>query len=341
MIGPNLVLVMDSSMADFKPSAVRALRNSMMGAIQVEFLEKLHIKFQNIYARGLPLAWLSSPYLRKIAKRMPGRMAGFHNFEEDKEWLELKLPGVSCQHSDFIEANLTGVDIAAAYISEHLSSMMASNDIINVHDHGIPMDPLMKSVKCNYCGKLVSGFHRLKCHLGAVGNDVMPCLKVPADVKEVFEAVLLEKKINNLKRSLSASKGNVNINKAKTQVDISEGDCLLENSGFKRASSSKKTKFSEVGTSSHENSSEMEVKKSVGRFFYGTGHPFKDVEETFFLEMVSCFFGHGPIMNNIPSLKELKGWILEDSLLNNATIRRGNEKNMGNYWLQHLVRWLD
>ncbi|XP_073311182.1 uncharacterized protein [Primulina huaijiensis] len=221
---------------------------------------------------------------------MPGRMAGFHHFEE--------------------------VDIAAAYISEHLSSMMASNDIINVHDHGIPMDPLKKSVKCNYCGKLVSGFHRLKCHLGAVGNDVRPCLKVPADVKEVFEAVLLEKKINNLKRSLSAPKGNVNINKANTQVDISEGDCLLENSGFKRASSSKKTKFSEVGTSSHDDSSEMEVKKSVGRFFYGTGHPFKDVEETFFLEMVSCFFGHGPIMNNIPSLKELKGWILEDSLLN-------------------------
>ncbi|XP_073065069.1 uncharacterized protein [Primulina eburnea] len=163
MIRPNLVLVMDSSMADFKPSAVRALRNSMMGAIErwkstrLNFLEKLHIKFQNIYARGLPLAWLSSPYLRKIAKRMPGRMAGFHNFEEDKEWLELKLPGVSCQHSDFIEANLPGVDIAAAYISEHLSSMMASNDIINVHDHGIPMDPLKKSVKCDYCGKLVSG----------------------------------------------------------------------------------------------------------------------------------------------------------------------------------------
>lgn len=86
-------------MADFRPSAVRALRNLMMGAIerwklkdQVEFLEKLPIKFQNFYARGLPLAWLSSPYLRKIVKRVPGRMAVFHHFEE--------------------------VDIAAAY-SEH------------------------------------------------------------------------------------------------------------------------------------------------------------------------------------------------------------------------------
>lgn len=193
---------------------------------------------------------------------------------------------------------------------------MASNDIINVLDHGIPMDPLKKNVKCNYCDKVVSGFHRLKCHLGAVGKDVMPCLKVPANVKEVFEAVLLEKKINNLKRSLSAPMGNVNINKANSEVDISEGDCLLENSGLKTASLSKKTKFSEVGTSSHEDSSEREVKKSVGRFFYGSGHQFKDVEETFFLEMVSCFFGHGPIMNNIPRLKELKGWILEDSLLN-------------------------
>ncbi|XP_073144164.1 uncharacterized protein [Henckelia pumila] len=193
---------------------------------------------------------------------------------------------------------------------------MASNDIINVHDHGILIDPLKKNVKCNHCGKIVSGFHRLKCHLGAVGKDVKPCLKVPVDVKEVFEAVLLEKKMNNLKRNLSPPKGNVNINIADTESDKSEGDCLSENSVVKRASLSNKRMCSEVGTSSPEDSSEREVKKSVGRFFYGSGHQFKDVEETFFLEMVSCFFGHGPIMNSIPSLTELKGWILEDSLQN-------------------------
>lgn len=74
--------------------------------------------------------------------------------------------------------------------------------------------------------------------------------------------------------------------------------------------------FLEVGTSSPEDSSEREVKKSVGRFFYGSGHHSKDIEETFFLEMVSYFLGHGPIMTNISSLQELKVWILEDSLQN-------------------------
>ncbi|XP_075490253.1 uncharacterized protein LOC142528879 [Primulina tabacum] len=193
---------------------------------------------------------------------------------------------------------------------------MKANEIINVHDHGIQIDPQKKNVKCNYCDKVVTGFHRLKCHLGGVGKDVKPCLKVPTDVKEVVEAVLLEKKMNNLKRSLNPRKGNANINKAYTQVDISEEDCLLENLGVKTTSFSKKRTFSEVGSDSAEDSSEREVKKSVGRYFYGSGHQFKDVEEIFFLEMVSCFFGHGPIMNNIPSLQELKGWILEDSVSN-------------------------
>lgn len=201
-------------------------------------------------------------------------------------------------------------------IHQRTSSKMKSNDIINAHDHGIQIDPQKKNVKCNYCDKVVSGFHRLKCHLGGVGKDVKPCLKVPTDVKEVFEAVLVEKKMNNLNRNLNPRKGNVN-SKADTQVDTSEEeDCVLENSGIKTSSFSKKRTFSEDGSDSTEDSSEREVKKSVGRYFYGSGHQFKDVEETFFLEMVSCFFGHGPIMNNIPSLQELKGWILEDSVSN-------------------------
>lgn len=77
----------------------------------------------------------------------------------------------------------------------------------NVHDHCIQINPLKKNVKCNYYGKVVSGFHRLKCHLGAIGKDVTHRSKVLVDVKEVVEPVLLEKK---MKRSLSPLKVNVN-----------------------------------------------------------------------------------------------------------------------------------
>ncbi|KAG8374723.1 hypothetical protein BUALT_Bualt10G0025600 [Buddleja alternifolia] len=69
---------------------------------------------------------------------------------------------------------------------------MASNELIDIRNHGVVVDPLKQKVKCNYCNKVVSnGFYRLKYHLGGIKGDVSPCLEVPVHVKEPGLAYLL------------------------------------------------------------------------------------------------------------------------------------------------------
>ncbi|KAG8374724.1 hypothetical protein BUALT_Bualt10G0025700 [Buddleja alternifolia] len=76
---------------------------------------------------------------------------------------------------------------------------MASNELIDIHNHGVVVDPLKQKVKCNYCDKVVSsGFYRLKYHLGGIKGDVSPCSEVPVHVKEVFRIELAEKKRKRL-----------------------------------------------------------------------------------------------------------------------------------------------
>ncbi|CAN0879198.1 hypothetical protein LINGRAHAP2_LOCUS12898 [Linum grandiflorum] len=50
-------------------------------------------------------------------------------------------------------------------------------------EHGISQDDRKKKVKCNYCGKIVSGgIYRLKQHLARVSGEVTYCDKAPEDV---------------------------------------------------------------------------------------------------------------------------------------------------------------
>ncbi|CAI0467590.1 unnamed protein product [Linum tenue] len=50
-------------------------------------------------------------------------------------------------------------------------------------EHGIAQDDRKKKVKCNYCGKIVSGgIYRLKQHLARVSGEVTYCDKAPEDV---------------------------------------------------------------------------------------------------------------------------------------------------------------
>lgn len=69
---------------------------------------------------------------------------------------------------------------------------------INVEEHGIAIDEAKKRVECKYCAKVVSGFHRLKCHLGGLRGDVLPCEQVPSHIKESFRAKLLQTRRKNL-----------------------------------------------------------------------------------------------------------------------------------------------
>lgn len=66
-------------------------------------------------------------------------------------------------------------------------------------EHGIAQDEKKKKVKCNYCGKIVSGgIYRLKQHLARVSGEVTYCNKAPEEVylrmKENLEGCRSSKK---------------------------------------------------------------------------------------------------------------------------------------------------
>ncbi|PKU72311.1 uncharacterized protein LOC110106281 isoform X2 [Dendrobium catenatum] len=67
-----------------------------------------------------------------------------------------------------------------------------------VEAHGMAVDKDKSRVQCNYCGKEVRGFNRLKHHLGGVGHDVTACIGAPDDVKARMKGLLLEKKKERL-----------------------------------------------------------------------------------------------------------------------------------------------
>lgn len=50
-------------------------------------------------------------------------------------------------------------------------------------EHGVAQDQRKKKVKCNYCGKVVSGgINRFKQHLARIQGEVAPCKDAPEDV---------------------------------------------------------------------------------------------------------------------------------------------------------------
>ncbi|KAF7837638.1 DNA binding protein [Senna tora] len=66
-------------------------------------------------------------------------------------------------------------------------------------DHGVAQDERKKKVRCNYCGKVVSGgIYRLKQHLARVSGEVTYCEKAPEEVylkmKENLEGCRSNKK---------------------------------------------------------------------------------------------------------------------------------------------------
>ncbi|KAG6767761.1 hypothetical protein POTOM_026647 [Populus tomentosa] len=80
-------------------------------------------------------------------------------------------------------------------ISTTINCVMTAGEVsINIHDHGAALDEKKKRVQCNYCGKVLSGFSRLKYHVGGIRGDVVPCEKVAENVRESFRSMLLETK---------------------------------------------------------------------------------------------------------------------------------------------------
>lgn len=198
-----------------------------------------------------------------------------------------------------------------------------------VYNHGMALDPENKRVQCCHCGKIVSGFNRLQHHLGGIRGNIVECPGVPDDVKEFFRQSLLSAKVCRLvkevgdfhhpapplKRSCT-SNGKVNGVKLQghnwnlpTSTARSSVRELTSNRNGGRPASEKASSCKEG-----QDSASIMSKRHIGRFFFENVVDYSAVSSQSFRGMIGISLKSGEITRSIPSIAELKGWILDDEL---------------------------
>ncbi|XXG41809.1 hypothetical protein AAC387_Pa01g2195 [Persea americana] len=202
-----------------------------------------------------------------------------------------------------------------------------------IHDHGTPIDKSKKRVSCKYCCKVVSGFHRLRYHLGGVKGDVVPCLKVPADVQTLMRDGLLEMKKQKLskemgqlqypdmalKRHLSFQSTEVRPGQLEsTQPTIlGKGKKVLESipkDGVGKDFFIPRTRVdAQEATACKMVESSRGVLRCIGRFFYDVGIDFGAAKSPYFKKMLDAL-SDGRTGCRVPGYQELKGWILQEEV---------------------------
>ncbi|KAH0737386.1 hypothetical protein KY290_036091 [Solanum tuberosum] len=183
-----------------------------------------------------------------------------------------------------------------------------AQDKIDVRQHGVELDQKKKKIKCNYCSKVVSGFTRLKYHLGGIRGNVIPCLNAPTLVKVALKAEVLEKKNVNL------SKEDEQLNH--TNLPLKRNLCPRDGDITQSSESANKRHNgmnSKVAGNCGVDSSSQEISKSIGRFFYEAGIDFDAIRSPSFQRMMKATLRPGQTIK-FPSCHELKGWILEDAV---------------------------
>ncbi|OMO73861.1 putative Zinc finger, BED-type [Corchorus olitorius] len=207
---------------------------------------------------------------------------------------------------------------------------------IDVHDHGTTVKSKGQRVQCNYCGKEMSGFYRLKCHLGCIRGDVAPCERVPENVKELFRNQLqnkgrLPKEVKDLFQQDLPSKRNgtpgTNVSKKarRQRSESSNGESKecdenpdsMSESGLEEPETlarRSKVSLGAVTGDPQEDPSSRQNKKCIGRFVIEAGIDFKVVNSPSFQRMINDIHCPGQTRYNIPSCDELKGWILKDEV---------------------------
>uniref|UniRef100_A0A1J3F2C9 BED-type domain-containing protein n=1 Tax=Noccaea caerulescens TaxID=107243 RepID=A0A1J3F2C9_NOCCA len=113
-------------------------------------------------------------------------------------------------------------------------------------EHGVAQDERKKKVKCNYCGKIVSGgIYRLKQHLARVSGEVTYCDKSPEEVclrmKENLERCRSTRKLrqpeDNNNRLSSCSTFHQSNNDDEAEEEEEERRCWSRRSKGKHAAS--------------------------------------------------------------------------------------------------------
>ncbi|KAJ4716949.1 putative HAT transposon superfamily protein [Melia azedarach] len=220
---------------------------------------------------------------------------------------------------------------------------MATNNIsINVHDHGMALDDKRKKVQCNYCSKVVSGFYRLKCHLGAIRGDVLPCVLVPSNIKEYFNTKLNEVKRKNLIKEVDnlqypdlplmrrSTKLLQDIDPVNTEVSKSTSRKRLKETSTSGDGSRRrqyvlpdrrlqpyfkellKSKTAEILHPQLELPKESQ--QCIGRFFYETGIDLSAVNTTTFNQMINANQKQGEARYKPPTSTELKWTMLREEV---------------------------
>ncbi|KAF8400145.1 hypothetical protein HHK36_013441 [Tetracentron sinense] len=214
---------------------------------------------------------------------------------------------------------------------------MATNVVSrNVHDHGSAVDGQKKRVKCKYCFKVMSGFNRLKCHLGGVRGDVVPCEEVPTAVKVLMRDSLLESKRGSLskevgelhhpdlpwKRIWCPNSTSLKHHKLEaTQPTVSRRgkhvvDSMLDEDVTERVLYPFTMPDYHTVVKSEDGKEEMSrnAQRCIGRFFYETGIDFSAAKSPSFQRMIDAAMCWGQVKYKIPSCEELKGWILQEEM---------------------------
>ncbi|XP_057967557.1 uncharacterized protein LOC131157427 [Malania oleifera] len=211
--------------------------------------------------------------------------------------------------------------------------MDASEVSVNVHDHGKPLDERKKKVQCNYCAKVVSGFSRLKYHIGGIRGDVTPCEQVPPNVRQLMRNELLDKKKGMLgkevgelqhpnlplKRNWCESSNGIKSAKLENNHISLSGrkkleDCVSEYSVRDTVPNGKTGPQATTNSREGKDSSSMLVQKCIGRFFFETGMDYSAINSPSFRRMLNATLSHHQVGFQIPSCQELKGWILQDEV---------------------------
>ncbi|CAN7112618.1 unnamed protein product [Brassica rapa subsp. narinosa] len=178
---------------------------------------------------------------------------------------------------------------------------------MDIHEHGVCVDKKKQRVKCNYCGKEVQGFSRLKFHLGGVSGDVTLCDQVTFNVREAFRSMVMKQKLSSAAAKAKRTRrvvGNVQMGNGLNKRG------RLEISSSKSVSPEKRTTSVETSNKHDMDFQSNNAQKCIARFFYENGFNFSAVDSPGFREMMSVSGGSG----DIPGSHDLDGWMLQEAL---------------------------
>nr|VDD52762.1 unnamed protein product [Brassica oleracea] len=176
--------------------------------------------------------------------------------------------------------------------------------LMEIREHGVTVDKKKQRVKCNYCGKEVQGFWRLKLHLGGVSGDVTLCDQVTFNVREAFRSMVMKQKIYSTAAAETRRVvGNVQMGNGLNKRG------RLEISSSKSVSPEKRTTSVEASNKHDMDFQSNNAQKCIARFFYENGFDFSAVDSPGFREMMSVSGG-----GDIPGSHDLNGWMLQEAV---------------------------